>query len=109
MMTKLEEIKQYILSLESESFIGWTEDSINGYLTACESIKQKIDAMIIKPTILFPIRNLLIESNVAILDGNKIKNRYGPDVAYDGFSSLDKDCIVESWDDENKILILKTK
>lgn len=78
MMTKLEEIKQYILSLESESFIGWTEDSINGYLTACESIKQKIDTITIKPPTIW---NLLIESNVTILDGNKIKNRYGPDVA----------------------------
>ena len=106
MMTKLEEIKQYILSLESESFTGWNEDSIKGYLTACESIKRKIDAITIKPPTIW---NLLIESNVTILDGNKIKNRYGPDVAYDGFSSLDKDCIVESWDGENKILILKTK
>ena len=28
--------------LKSESFEGWTEDEIKGYLTACESIKQKV-------------------------------------------------------------------
>lgn len=105
-MGNLQDIKDYILLLESESFTGWSEDSIKGYLTACESIKQKINAITIKPQTIW---RLLLKSNVAILDGNKIKNRYGPDVAYDGFSTLDKDCIVESWDEENKILILKTK
>ena len=38
----LEEIEHYIDKLKSESFEGWTEDEIKGYLTACESIKQKI-------------------------------------------------------------------
>ena len=38
----LEEIETYIDKLKSESFEGWTEDAINGYLTACESIKQKV-------------------------------------------------------------------
>jgi 5-methylcytosine-specific restriction endonuclease McrA len=36
-----EKIEQYIDKLMSESFEGWTEDAIRGYLTACESIKQK--------------------------------------------------------------------
>ena len=38
----LEEIEDYINKLTSESFEGWTEDEIKGYLTACESIKQKV-------------------------------------------------------------------
>jgi hypothetical protein len=38
----LEEIERYIDKLKSESFEGWTEDEIKGYLTACESIKQKV-------------------------------------------------------------------
>jgi hypothetical protein len=43
-MTKyyLDEIDRYIDKLKSESFEGWTEDEIKGYLTACESIKQKV-------------------------------------------------------------------
>jgi hypothetical protein len=32
----------YIDKLKSESFEGWTEDETKGYLTACESIKQKV-------------------------------------------------------------------
>lgn len=105
-MEKLEEIKEYILLLESESFIGWNDDMIKGYLTACESIKQKINEVTRKPP---TIRRLVMESNVTILDGNKIKNRYGSDIGYDNFHTLDRDCIVESWDGENKILILKSK
>jgi len=38
----LEEIERYINKLKSESFEGWTKDEIKGYLTACESIKQKV-------------------------------------------------------------------
>jgi hypothetical protein len=38
----LEEIERYIDKLKSESFEGWTDDEIKGYLTACESIKQKV-------------------------------------------------------------------
>lgn len=38
----LEEIERYIEKLKSESFEGWCEDEIKGYLTACESIKQKV-------------------------------------------------------------------
>ena len=38
----LEDVERYIDKLESESFEGWTEDAIKGYLTACESIKQNV-------------------------------------------------------------------
>ncbi len=36
------DVYKYISQLESESFEGWSEDSVNGYLTACKSIKEKI-------------------------------------------------------------------
>lgn len=36
------DVYKYISQLESETFEGWSEDSINGYLTACKSIKEKI-------------------------------------------------------------------
>lgn len=38
----LEKIERYIDELKFESFEGWTDDEIKGYLTACESIKQKV-------------------------------------------------------------------
>lgn len=38
----LEKIERYIDELKFESFDGWTEGEIKGYLTACESIKQKV-------------------------------------------------------------------
>jgi hypothetical protein len=38
-----DELQKYIDKLKSESFDGWTEDEIKGYLTACESIKMKIE------------------------------------------------------------------
>ena len=30
---------KYISQLENHSFVGWSEDSINGYLTACATLK----------------------------------------------------------------------
>jgi hypothetical protein len=33
---------EYANILESDSFVGWSEEAINGYLTACKSIKEKI-------------------------------------------------------------------
>ncbi len=33
---------EYISKLESGSFEGWSEESIDGYLTACKSIKEKL-------------------------------------------------------------------
>jgi hypothetical protein len=37
------DVYKYISQLESESsFEGWSLDAINGYLTACKSIKEKI-------------------------------------------------------------------
>lgn len=38
---KNKELLQYIEELESESFEGWSDDAINGYLTACKSIAEK--------------------------------------------------------------------
>lgn len=35
-------ILNYIKTLKSDSFEGWTEDEKNGYLTACTSIEEKI-------------------------------------------------------------------
>jgi len=32
---------QFINKLENESFNGWSEEAISGYLTACITIKQK--------------------------------------------------------------------
>lgn len=32
---------QFINKLEDESFDGWSEEAISGYLTACKTIKQK--------------------------------------------------------------------
>jgi hypothetical protein len=37
----MNELIKYIELLESESFAGWTCEEINGYLTACKSIKEK--------------------------------------------------------------------
>jgi 3-methyladenine DNA glycosylase AlkD len=38
-----EDIKRYIKSLKEQSFEGWSEEEVKGYLTACESINQKVD------------------------------------------------------------------
>lgn len=38
-----EEIKRYIKTLKEQSFEGWSEEEIKGYLTACESINKKVD------------------------------------------------------------------
>ncbi len=38
----LDGIERYIDELKIESFEGWTEEAVKGYLTACESIKQKV-------------------------------------------------------------------
>jgi len=42
----LEKVERYIDELKSESFEGWTEGEIRGYLTACESIKQKVKSIL---------------------------------------------------------------
>lgn len=42
----MEEVLKYIYLLESESFVGWTQEEINGYLTACGSIKKKIEEIL---------------------------------------------------------------
>ena len=42
------ELLEYIEELESESFEGWSEDAISGYLTACKSIAEKFIAITIK-------------------------------------------------------------
>lgn len=36
------DILNYIESLKNESFEGWNEEAIKGYLTACISIEEKI-------------------------------------------------------------------
>jgi hypothetical protein len=33
---------EYISQLENQSFVGWSEDSINGYLTACATLKNNL-------------------------------------------------------------------
>ena len=38
----LEKVERYIDQLRLQSFDGWTKDEIKGYLTTCESIKQKV-------------------------------------------------------------------
>ena len=45
---KNKELLEYIEELESESFEGWSEDAISGYLTACKSIAEKFVAITIK-------------------------------------------------------------
>ena len=42
-MKKLKKVLQYINTLEENSFDGWNDDQINAYLTACTSIKEKIN------------------------------------------------------------------
>jgi hypothetical protein len=42
------ELLEYIEELESESFDGWSEDTISGYLTACKSIAEKFIELTIK-------------------------------------------------------------
>jgi len=39
------EVDEYINKLKLESFVGWSEDSINGYLTALETIKDKLNTL----------------------------------------------------------------
>jgi hypothetical protein len=38
----MDKLIDYIDKLKNESFEGWSEDAIKGYLTACESIKSKV-------------------------------------------------------------------
>lgn len=38
----MKKILNYINKLKSESFEGWSTDGISGYLTACDSIEEKI-------------------------------------------------------------------
>lgn len=38
----MKHILNYIKTLKSNSFEGWTDDEKNGYLTACTSIEEKI-------------------------------------------------------------------
>jgi hypothetical protein len=33
---------EYISQFENQSFVGWSEDSINGYLTACATLKNNL-------------------------------------------------------------------
>ena len=37
-----EDIVNQITELENQSFEGWSNDAINGYLTACKTIKEKL-------------------------------------------------------------------
>lgn len=37
-----EDIVNQITELENQSFQGWSNDAIDGYLTACKTIKEKI-------------------------------------------------------------------
>jgi hypothetical protein len=39
----LKTIENFIDKLEVQSFDGWTEGEINGYLTACKSIKEEVN------------------------------------------------------------------
>lgn len=41
-----EKILSYINKLENDSFEGWNEDEKGGYLTACFSIKKKIEEVL---------------------------------------------------------------
>lgn len=36
------EVLKEITELENQSFEGWSDDAINGYLTACKTIKEKL-------------------------------------------------------------------
>ena len=42
-MNCLNEIVKKITELENESFEGWTQEEINGYLTACITIKKIVE------------------------------------------------------------------
>lgn len=42
----MEKLIEYIELIEEESFIGWSEDEIKGYLTASYSIKEKAKEII---------------------------------------------------------------
>ena len=44
-MKKLNNIIIKIEELENESFEGWTQEEINGYLTACATIKNVVEQM----------------------------------------------------------------
>ena len=39
---KSKQITDGITELENQSFEGWSDDAINGYLTACKTIKEKL-------------------------------------------------------------------
>lgn len=36
------DLVEEITELENQSFEGWSDDAINGYLTACKTIKEKL-------------------------------------------------------------------
>lgn len=38
----MDKVLEYIDLLMEESFVGWSQDAIDGYMTACISIKEKI-------------------------------------------------------------------
>lgn len=42
-MNCLNKIVKKITELENESFEGWTQEEINGYLTACITIKKIVE------------------------------------------------------------------
>ena len=39
----MNEVIEYIKKLMNDSFEGWSEEEVNAYLTACISIKEKIE------------------------------------------------------------------
>ena len=41
-MNKLEALNEFINKLMNKSFVGWSEEEINAYLTACITISEKI-------------------------------------------------------------------
>ena len=43
---QLKIIEAHIKQLENESFRGWSEDAIKGYLTACVSIREFINDVV---------------------------------------------------------------
>lgn len=59
----------FIADLRAQSFEGWTEDSINGYLTALETIQRRIEK---KERLLIQIERLgrLYEDGEQLSNGN---------------------------------------
>lgn len=53
----MKEILDYIKDLEEGSFEGWSEDEKNAYLTACTSIKKKIEEKQPKKTSTFYVNH----------------------------------------------------